>query len=208
MPAHAGARRQTAPAAAAPSTPRAPPARAAKAVAGSVSLLRTRARGSSAWTARAVPHTPDRSRGRAAWGEALAERVSRYILDGSDGDLRRLLRIAEMTGEMARRAFRRVGVREGWRVLECGCGPLGALAVLAEMVGASGRVVGVDFSEPAVQRARSVVATSTSSSGRCAVRRAGATSGYRRPSSSTLPCASRARRTARPRTRLFDHRRG
>jgi len=90
--------------------------------------------------------------------EAIAERVRRYILDGSDEDLRRLLGLAETTQGMARSAFRRAGVQEGWHVIDCGCGPIGGLAVMAEMVGPAGRVVGVDFSEPAVQRARSVVA--------------------------------------------------
>jgi len=90
--------------------------------------------------------------------EAIAERVRRYILDGSDEDLRRLLGVAEATREMARSAFRRAGMQEGWHVIDCGCGPIGGLAVMAEMVGPAGRVVGVDFSEPAVQRARSVVA--------------------------------------------------
>src|SRR6266700_7135556 len=47
---------------------------------------------------------------------------------------------------------------EGWHVIDCGCGPIGGLAVMAEMAGPAGRVVGVDFSEPAIQRARSVVA--------------------------------------------------
>jgi len=90
--------------------------------------------------------------------EAIAERVRRYILDGSDEDLRRLLGVAETTQEMARSAFRRVGMQEGWHAIDCGCGPIGALAVMAEMVGPVGRVVGVDFSEPTIQRARSVVA--------------------------------------------------
>src|SRR5215831_11973558 len=90
--------------------------------------------------------------------EAIAERVRRYILDGSDEDLRRLLSLAETTREMARSAFRRVGMGEGWQVIDCGCGPIGGLAVMAEIVGPSGRVVGVDFSEPTVERARSVVA--------------------------------------------------
>jgi SAM-dependent methyltransferase len=44
-------------------------------------------------------------------------------------------------------------------VIDCGCGPLGALAVMAELVGPEGQVVGIDFNEAAVQRARSVVAT-------------------------------------------------
>jgi ubiquinone/menaquinone biosynthesis C-methylase UbiE len=90
--------------------------------------------------------------------EAIAERVRRYILDGSDEDLRRLLGVAETTREIARSAFRRVGIQEGWHVIECGCGPLGGLAVMAEMVGPGGRVVSVDFNEPAIQQARSVVA--------------------------------------------------
>ena len=90
--------------------------------------------------------------------EAIAERVRRYILDGSDEDLRRLLGVAESTSEMARSAFRRVGIQEGWHAIDCGCGPIGGLAVMAQMVGPAGRVVGVDFSEPTIQRARSVVA--------------------------------------------------
>ena len=90
--------------------------------------------------------------------EATAEQVGRYVLDGSDEDLRRLLSISEVTAETARRAFRRVGICEGWTAIDCGCGPIGGLAVLAGMVGPAGRVIGVDFSEPAIQRARSVVA--------------------------------------------------
>ena len=90
--------------------------------------------------------------------KAAAEQLGRYVLDGSDEDLRRLLTISEVAAETARRAFRRVGIGAGWTVIDCGCGPIGALAVLAEMVGPAGRVVGVDFSEPTIQRARSVVA--------------------------------------------------
>jgi SAM-dependent methyltransferase len=89
--------------------------------------------------------------------EAVQERIRRYILDGSDHDLRRLLGISQSSADMARAAFRRVEVQPGWRVIECGCGPLGALAVMAEMVGPGGRVLGVDFSEPTVDKARSVV---------------------------------------------------
>jgi SAM-dependent methyltransferase len=51
-----------------------------------------------------------------------------------------------------------VGVGPGWTVIDCGCGPIGGLAILAEMVGPAGRVVGVDFSEPTIQYARSVMA--------------------------------------------------
>jgi SAM-dependent methyltransferase len=47
------------------------------------------------------------------------------------------------------------GVREGWRVLDCGCGPIRALPSLAEFVGGRGVVVGLDASAAAVGRARS-----------------------------------------------------
>ena len=55
--------------------------------------------------------------------DTIAERVRRYILDGSEEDLRRLLGVAESTREMARSAFRRVSMQEGWHVIDCGCGP-------------------------------------------------------------------------------------
>ncbi|HXW79730.1 MAG TPA: class I SAM-dependent methyltransferase [Acidimicrobiales bacterium] len=90
-------------------------------------------------------------------GELVAERVRRYVLDGSDEDLRRLLRISQVTSEAARAAFRRVGAREGWRAIDCGCGPIGALAEMSDIVGPAGRAVGVDFSEAAIRRARSVI---------------------------------------------------
>jgi SAM-dependent methyltransferase len=91
--------------------------------------------------------------------ETIGERIRRYALDSSDEDLQRLLSIAELSAEPTRTAFRKIGMKPGWRVIDCGCGPLGALAVMAEMVGPKGRVVGIDFSEPAVQRARSIAST-------------------------------------------------
>ena len=99
-----------------------------------------------------------RQRWEAGMAEEVTERVSRYIHDGTDEDLRRLLRMAEHQAELARAAFRRVGVQQGWNAIDCGCGPLGGLAVLAEMVGPASRVVGVDVSQAAVQRARAAVA--------------------------------------------------
>ncbi len=83
--------------------------------------------------------------------------VSGYTLDGGDEDLRRLVRISELSAAALRAALRRVEIREGWKAVECGCGPIGGLAVLAEMVGSKGRVVGVDFNESAVRQARSAI---------------------------------------------------
>ena len=89
--------------------------------------------------------------------QAIAERVRSYVLDGSDEDLRRLMKISQLQEESARRALRKAGLCEGGTAIDCGCGPIGGLVVMAEMVGPSGRIVGVDFSEPAIRRARAVV---------------------------------------------------
>lgn len=89
---------------------------------------------------------------------AVAGPAHSYILDGTDADLRRLLAIAQITEDAARAALTRVGVQEGWRALECGCGPVGALPVLADIVGPRGRVLGVDFVESTVDRARAAIA--------------------------------------------------
>jgi SAM-dependent methyltransferase len=90
--------------------------------------------------------------------ESIPERIQHYVLDGSDRDLQRLLSVAEVQAESARTAIGRIGDITGWRAIECGCGPLGCLAVLSDLVGPGGTVVGVDFSAATVERARSVVA--------------------------------------------------
>lgn len=99
-----------------------------------------------------------------SWGmgeamlDTVEQRVHRYLLDGSDEDLKRLLAISERMSPLTRTALRRSGVQPGWAVIDCGCGPLGGLLDLAELAGPAGRVVGVDASRPTVQRARSAVA--------------------------------------------------
>jgi SAM-dependent methyltransferase len=88
--------------------------------------------------------------------DTVAQRVQRYILDGGDADLARLVAISEVFAEPARTALRRSGIEPGWNVMECGCGPVGALTVMAELAGPAGRVVGVDLNPDAVRRARTV----------------------------------------------------
>src|SRR5579885_922173 len=84
--------------------------------------------------------------------------VARYVLDGSDADLRRLLGIASVLTPTTRAALAGAPVQPGWMALECGCGPLGAMALLSNLVGPDGRVVGIDFNDATVERARAVVA--------------------------------------------------
>src|SRR5215469_5470606 len=96
------------------------------------------------------------------WGKAMpdtvGQRVDRYLLDGSDEDLKRLLAISERMSPSTRTALRRSGVQAGWAVINCGCGPIGGLLDLAELAGPAGRVIGLDASKPTVRRARSAVA--------------------------------------------------
>lgn len=132
--------------------------------------------------------------------ESITERIRHYVLDGSDRDLRRLLSVAEVQAESARAAIRRIGDIAGWRAIECGCGPLGCLAVLSELVGPGGAVVGVDSARPrssaparwspswASAMSRSWPATSMSSTR--PVPAARSTSGTPVPSSCTRPIPS------------------
>lgn len=89
--------------------------------------------------------------------DGIAERISRYVLDGSDEDLRRLLGISEFLGDHTRAAIMRTGIQPGWSAIECGCGPLGGLGVLGDLVGSGGRVVGIDFHDASIARCRSVL---------------------------------------------------
>jgi SAM-dependent methyltransferase len=89
--------------------------------------------------------------------DVIAQRISRYVLDGSDDDLKRLLGISVFLAEPTRSAIARTGIQPGWSAIECGCGPLGALAIMADLVGPEGRVVGVDFHDASVARCGSVL---------------------------------------------------
>jgi SAM-dependent methyltransferase len=89
--------------------------------------------------------------------DVIAQRISRYVLDGSDDDLRRLLGISEFLADPTRSAIARTGIEPGWSAIECGCGPLGALGILADLVGPDGRVLGVDFHDASVARCASVL---------------------------------------------------
>jgi SAM-dependent methyltransferase len=47
-----------------------------------------------------------------------------------------------------------IGVQPGWSCLDIGCGPAGIAALLSGMVGASGRVVGLDMNSAFLEHAR------------------------------------------------------
>jgi ubiquinone/menaquinone biosynthesis C-methylase UbiE len=76
-----------------------------------------------------------------------------YVFDQSAFDHERLIRQARMFDHLAREACVRAGLQAGARAIDVGCGPLGAVPVLAELVGPSGTVVGLDANKAALAQA-------------------------------------------------------
>lgn len=85
--------------------------------------------------------------------------LSHYSLGSTDAEHRRLVHLASHEEAHVIDACRRANVGLGARAIDLGCGPLGALAALAQVVGAEGSVTGVDASGAALTRARSLLGT-------------------------------------------------
>jgi len=83
--------------------------------------------------------------------------ASTYLLEDLPVDIDRLIFVAEVLAPEVRAACQRAGLQVGSRALDAGCGPLGALAVLREMVGPSGQVVGVDLSNASLATAGEIL---------------------------------------------------
>ena len=81
-----------------------------------------------------------------------------YFLGYRRAEQERLERQADELAHESAWLFDQIGVRDGWRVVEIGCGPRGCLGLLSQRVGATGRVVGVERSDEQVERARQFVA--------------------------------------------------
>jgi len=77
-----------------------------------------------------------------------------YVLGGSEVERARLRAQAAEHEASARWLLQRIGVAPGWRVLDIGCGPVGILGVLSEMVGETGTVVGFEREHRFVEMAR------------------------------------------------------
>jgi ubiquinone/menaquinone biosynthesis C-methylase UbiE len=66
-------------------------------------------------------------------------------------------RLQQQAGELAEESamlFDRIGLSNGSRVVEIGCGPQGCLELLSSRVGPTGSVVGIELSDYAIQLAR------------------------------------------------------
>ena len=86
----------------------------------------------------------------------MAER-DQYFLGHSVVEQRRLQQQARDLADESRRLFEQIAIPTGAHVVEIGCGPQGCLGLLADRVGPTGAVVGVEMSEHAVELARRFV---------------------------------------------------
>jgi len=77
-----------------------------------------------------------------------------YILATGGKDVKRLRLLHEVYGPGTEALLKRVGLREGMRVVEIGCGSGNISCWVAQQVGPSGSVVGVDISQGQVEEAR------------------------------------------------------
>jgi ubiquinone/menaquinone biosynthesis C-methylase UbiE len=90
----------------------------------------------------------------------MTERIERrtYVFEAGSTDQERLKLAADRLNEGTYEACVRAGARPGDRVLDVGCGPGGALPLLAELVGAAGVVIGLDTSAEALAAASASLA--------------------------------------------------
>jgi len=76
-----------------------------------------------------------------------------YVLGHADHELDRLTMQARLFEPFTRQLLEQAGIRPGMRVLDIGSGSGDVSFLVADMVGPTGRVVGIDYSSEAVRRA-------------------------------------------------------
>jgi SAM-dependent methyltransferase len=81
-----------------------------------------------------------------------------YLMEASEAEHARLIALARRQADQVREMCARAGVGAGARVVDVGCGPVGALPELAAVAGPAGTVVGLDSSAEAVATARAILA--------------------------------------------------
>lgn len=85
----------------------------------------------------------------------MAERTGpTYSLGNTEAEHERLARQAVLFNPLTERLFRAAGIRPGWRVLDLGSGAGDVALLLAEIVGPTGEVVGVERHADSIARAR------------------------------------------------------
>ncbi|HEU5348199.1 MAG TPA: class I SAM-dependent methyltransferase [Ktedonobacterales bacterium] len=83
--------------------------------------------------------------------QAQTPSTDTYVLGHAPEAIQRLLKQGQLLSPFTRRAFADAGITAGMNVLDVGCGPGDVTLLVAEMVGATGHVLGID-ANPAVLR--------------------------------------------------------
>src|SRR5262249_46898734 len=84
-----------------------------------------------------------------------ASRQPFYALGHSEQELQRLSRQGQALAPFTRQLFEEAGISRGMHVLDVGCGSGDVAFLAADLVGSSGKVVGVDRERRAVDWANS-----------------------------------------------------
>jgi ubiquinone/menaquinone biosynthesis C-methylase UbiE len=84
--------------------------------------------------------------------------MTEYSLAVSDIEIKRYLLMAERARARESELWRSAGIVSGAVVADVGCGPAATSVVMAEVVGPTGRVIGVERDETALTAARQLVA--------------------------------------------------
>lgn len=82
-----------------------------------------------------------------------------YFLGQSQAEHARLQFQATEREQLSRQHLEWAGIQRGWRAIDIGCGPQGILHVLADLVGPTGSVVGLERDAGLVALARAFAAT-------------------------------------------------
>src|SRR5215475_15460899 len=93
-------------------------------------------------------------------GPAMNEHDSsadNYVLGHTPFAIQRLLRLGQIYQPFTRSLFIEAGLTTGMQVLDIGCGPGDVSMVAADLVGETGRVLGIDASGDMLEVARSRV---------------------------------------------------
>ena len=80
-----------------------------------------------------------------------------YVLATGDAAANRLRILHNVYGPGARALLSRAGIRPGMKVVDLGCGVGMTTQLLAELVGPSGEVIGVDYSAAQVEQAQALL---------------------------------------------------
>src|SRR6516225_1108344 len=84
----------------------------------------------------------------------MTDHSEHYILATGGKDVKRLRLLHEVYGPGTEALFHRVGLRDGLRVVEVGCGSGNTACWVAEQVAPGGSVVALDVSPDQIEQAR------------------------------------------------------